>query len=300
MGVQINQALEENRFRLYSQPIVDLFNSPITGTHCEILLRLQLATGQLVSPMAFIPAAERYNLMHAIDRWVIRTLFSNLSKILPTNLLVPNAGADRDKIFTFPACSLWSNSPSSFGQYPSLYSINLSGDSINDEKFIEFIHEQFSIHQIPPEIICFEITETVAISNLSKAASVILQLKELGCKFALDDFGSGMSSFAYLKNLPVDYIKIDGNFIKNLADNPIDIAMVEAITKIAHVMGIKTIAEYVESQTVIDKLKELGVDYAQGYYLGKPQPCNFGYPNLEGALGESPVNSLALEAKLAS
>ena len=141
---------------------------------------------------------------------------------------------------------------------------------------------------------------SVAIANLSKAASLIWKLKELGCQFALDDFGSGMSSFAYLKNLPVDYIKIDGNFIKNLADNPIDIAMVEAITKIAHVMGIKTVAEYVESQRVIDKLQELGVDYAQGYYLGKPQPCNFGYPSLEGVLGEFSVNSLAFETKLAS
>ena len=298
--VQINQALEENRFRLYSMPIVHLLNTPTTGTHCEILLRLQLPTGQLVSPMAFIPAAERYNLMHAVDRWVIRTLFSNLSKTFTANLLVQNPGGDSDKIISLPACCSLSNSQSSFGQYPSLYAVNLSGDSINEEKFIEFIQEQFSIHQIPPEIICFEITETVAIANLSKAASLIWKLKELGCQFALDDFGSGMSSFAYLKNLPVDYIKIDGNFIKNVADNPIDIVMVEAITKIAHVMGIKTIAEYVDNQKVIDKLKELGVDYAQGYFLGKPQPCNFRYPDLEGVLGDFSVNSLAFETKLAS
>ncbi|MBD1810802.1 EAL domain-containing protein [Microcoleus vaginatus DQ-U2] len=297
--VQIHQALEENRFCLYSQPIVPLLNSPNTGTHCEILLRLQLETGELVSPMAFIPAAERYNLMHAIDRWVIRTLFSNLSKIFTANLLVQNPGVDSDKIVTFPACSLLSNPQSSFGKYPSLYSINLSGDSLNEEKFIQFIQEQFSIHQIPPQIICFEITETVAIGNLTKAASLIWQLKELGCQFALDDFGSGMSSFAYLKSLPVDYLKIDGNFIKNIVDNPIDIAMVEAITKIAHVMGIKTIAEYVENQTIMDKINELGVDYAQGYHLGKPQPCNFTSPILEEVLGEFPVNSLAFEAKLA-
>jgi EAL domain-containing protein (putative c-di-GMP-specific phosphodiesterase class I) len=140
----------------------------------------------------------------------------------------------------------------------------------------------------------------VAIANLSKAASLIWQLKELGCKFALDDFGSGMSSFAYLKSLPVDYLKIDGNFIKNIADNPIDIAMVEAITKIAHVMGIKTIAEYVENKTIMDKLNELGVDYAQGYYLGKPQPCNFTSPSLAEVLGDFTVNSLAFEAKLVS
>ncbi len=297
--VQINQALEENRLRLYSQPIVHLLNPSAIGTHCEILLRLQLANGQLVSPMAFIPAAERYNLMQAIDRWVIRTLFSNLSQFFTANLLVQNPEAESDRI-VLPAGVPQSNLQSSFGKYPSLYSINLSGDSINEEKLIEFIQEQFSIHQIPPQIICFEITETVAISNLSKAASLIWKLKELGCKFALDDFGSGMSSFAYLKSLPVDYIKIDGNFIKNITDNPIDIAMVEAITKIAHVMGIKTIAEYVESQAVMDKIKELGVDYAQGYFLGKPQPCNFTSPHIEEVLEDFQVNSLTLEAKLAS
>ncbi|MCC3405627.1 MAG: EAL domain-containing protein [Microcoleus sp. PH2017_10_PVI_O_A] len=299
-AVEINQALEENRFRLYSQPIVPFLNSPTTGTHCEILLRLQLETGQLVSPMAFIPAAERYNLMHAIDRWVIRTLFGNLSQIFTANLLVQNPGADSDKIVTLPACCSLSNSQSSFAKYPSLYAINLSGDSLNEEKFIDFIQEQFSIYQIPPEIICFEITETVAIANLSKAACLIWKLKELGCQFALDDFGSGMSSFAYLKNLPVDYIKIDGNFIKNLAENPIDIVMVEAIAKIARAMGIKTIAEYVESQAVMDKLKELGVDYGQGYYLGKPQNCTVGSPIVEEVLGEFSVDSLDFETKLAS
>ncbi|MCC3514210.1 EAL domain-containing protein [Microcoleus sp. PH2017_18_LLB_O_A] len=296
--VEINQALEDNRFRLYSQPIVHLRELPTTGTHCEILLRLQLQTGQLVSPMAFIPAAERYNLMHAIDRWVIRTLFSNLSQIFTANLLVQNHGAD-DNIVTLPACCPLSNSQASFDKYSSLYAINLSGDSINEEKFIDFIQEQFSLYQIPPEIICFEITETVAIANLSKAACLIWKLKELGCQFALDDFGSGMSSFAYLKNLPVDYIKIDGNFIKNLAENPIDIVMVEAITKIAHAMGIKTIAEYVESQAVMDKLKELGVDYGQGYYLGKPQTFTFGSPIVEEVLGEFSVDSLGFETKLA-
>ncbi|MCC3533166.1 MAG: EAL domain-containing protein [Microcoleus sp. PH2017_25_DOB_D_A] len=297
--VEINQALEDNRFRLYSQPIVHLRDLPTTGTHCEILLRLQLESGQLVSPMAFIPAAERYNLMHAIDRWVIRTLFSNLSQIFTANLLVQNHGAD-DNIVTLPACCPLSNSQASFDKYSSLYAINLSGDSINEEKFIDFIQEQFSLYQIPPEIICFEITETVAIANLSKAACLIWKLKELGCQFALDDFGSGMSSFAYLKNLPVDYIKIDGNFIKNLAENPIDIVMVEAITKIAHAMGIKTIAEYVESQAVMDKLKELGVDYGQGYYLGKPQTFTFGSPIVEEVLGEFSVDSLGFETKLAS
>ena len=309
--MQINQALEHHRFRLYSQPIVPLLNSHTTAVHCEILLRLQPENGQLVLPMAFIPAAERYNLMYAIDRWVIRTLFSNLSKIFTTNSSanssVYNPARDNDikdsmlsNKVALPALSPQPNSQASVTNSPSLYSINLSGASINEEKFIEFIYEQFYTSKIPPEIICFEITETVAIANLGKAASLIEKMKQLGCMFALDDFGSGMSSFAYLKNLPVDFIKIDGNFIKNIVDNPIDIAMVEAITKIAHVMGIKTIAEYVETAAIMDKLNELRVDYAQGYYFGKPQPCNLDYPNLEGKLGEFSVNLLGFETQLAS
>jgi len=309
--MQINQALEHHRFRLYAQPIVPLLNAHTTAVHCEILLRLQLENGQLVLPMAFIPAAERYNLMYAIDRWVIRTLFSNLSKLFTANSSanssVYNPARDKDikdsmlsKKVALPALSPQPNSQSSVANYPSLYAINLSGASLNEEKFIEFIYEQFYTYKIPPEIICFEITETVAIANLGQAASLIGKMKQLGCQLALDDFGSGMSSFAYLKNLPVDYIKIDGHFIKNIVDNPIDIAMVEAITKIAHVMGIKTIAEYVETAAIMDKLKELGVDYAQGYYFGKPQPCNFDSPNLEEKLGEFSVNLLGFETQLAS
>ncbi|MGL5060606.1 MAG: EAL domain-containing protein [Microcoleus sp.] len=295
--VQINQALEENRFCLYSQPIVNLQNLQTSEIHCEILLRLQLESGQLVSPMAFIPAAERYNLMQAIDRWVIRNLFSNLSKVFPANLSALNREGDRDKIATLSAIAGVPVPQSLAANYPKLYAINLSGASINEDRFIDFIFEQFATYQIPPQIICFEITETVAIANLSKAASLIWKFKELGCQFALDDFGSGMSSFAYLKNLPVDYIKIDGNFIKNLAENPVDVVMVEAIAKIGRVMGIKTIAEYVESSTVMEKLRELGVDYAQGYYFGQPQPLKL---PTNFVLEDFPINSLGLESKLAS
>lgn len=298
--VQINQALEDNRFCLYSQPIVHLLHPQTTGVHCEILLRLQLESGQLVSPMAFIPAAERYNLMNAIDRWVLRTLFTNLSQVFGPNSLAQNQSPHSQSIATLPACCAMPNLRSSMGNYASLYALNLSGASINEERFIEFIYEQFSIHQIPPEIICFEITETVAIANLSKAASLISKLKGLGCQFALDDFGSGMSSFAYLKSLPVDYIKIDGNFIKNIVNNEVDIAMVESITKIAHVMGITTIAEYVENEEIMEKLKELGVDYGQGYFLGRPQLCNLKTLNLQEVLEEVTVNSLDLKTQIAS
>lgn len=233
-AVRINQALETNHFCLYYQPIVPLKNHS-KWEHYEILLRMDDG-GKIISPMAFMPAAERYNLMSSIDRWVIETLFANLKETT------------------------------------GLYAINLSGSSINDEQFIDFLTLQFSTYQIPPQLICFEITETIAISNLSKAASFIRQLKDLGCQFALDDFGCGMSSFAYLKNLPVDFVKIDGNFVKSIVDSPVDFAMVEAINRIGHVMGIKTIAEYVENEIILTKLQEMEVDYGQGYYLDKPQP----------------------------
>lgn len=235
-AVKVNQALEDNNFCLYAQPIISLI-MPTNTEHYEILLRLKGEQNQLIPPMAFMPAAERYNLMHIIDRWVIRTLFASLK---PTN--------------------------------NKNYAINLSGASINDDQFIDFLTEQFCTYQVAPELICFEITETMAIANLSKAANLIRKLKELGCQFALDDFGCGMSSFAYLKNLPVDFVKIDGNFVKNIVNSSVDLAMVEAINSIGHVMGIQTIAEYVENEMILNKLKELGVDGAQGYYIGKPQP----------------------------
>ena len=242
---RINQALEENRFRLYYQPIVPLTQTQLNGEHYEVLLRLVDEMGNLVSPMAFIPAAERYNLMQVIDRWVISTLFSTQGQHYR------EAGCD------------------------CLYAINLSGASINDEQFVEFLHEQLALYQIPPALICFEITETVAIANLGKAAQFIQALRDLGCRFALDDFGSGMSSFVYLKNLPIDYLKIDGSFVKNIVDQPIDLAMVEAINQIGHVMGIQTIAEFVENQDILEKITHLGVDYAQGYGIAKPAPLTF-------------------------
>ncbi len=155
-----------------------------------------------------------------------------------------------------------------------IYAINLSGASINDYQFIDFLREQLALHQIPPQTICFEITETVAIANLGKAAQFINSLKVLGCRFALDDFGSGMSSFGYLKNLPVDYLKIDGS-VKHIVEEQIDLAMVEAINQIGHVMGIQTIAEFVENQDILEKITAIGVDYAQGYGIAKPSPLCF-------------------------
>jgi diguanylate cyclase (GGDEF)-like protein len=248
---RITQALEDNRFRLYYQSIVPVTRTESLTKHYEILLRLIDETGKLVSPMAFIPAAERYNLMQTIDRWVIHTSFTNLAQ-----------------------CGnfQWHHCPFVENTLGCLYTINLSGASINDDQFIDFVCDQFALHQIPPQAICFEITETVAIKNLSKAAGFIRALKEFGCYFALDDFGSGMSSFAYLKNLPVDYLKIDGSFVKHIVEEPIDLAMVDAINKLGQVMGIQTIAEFVENKAIFEVIQNLGVNYAQGYVIGKPIP----------------------------
>lgn len=257
---RINQACEENRFCLYFQSIASLTDLQVNGEHYEVLLRLVGESGELIPPMAFLPAAERYNLMPSIDRWVIRQFFAYLSDVI------------RDGFSTYT-----NNGKHSPPEQHYLYAINLSGATVNDDEFIDFLEEQFSFYQIPPQVICFEITETVAIANLTKAAQLIDSLKTLGCRFSLDDFGSGMSSFAYLKNLPVDYLKIDGNFVKDIADDPIDCVMVEAINRIGHAIGLKTIAEYVSNQSILEKVKALGVDYAQGYGIAMPKPLKI-YP----------------------
>jgi diguanylate cyclase (GGDEF)-like protein/PAS domain S-box-containing protein len=244
---RLTHALEEDRFCLYCQSIVPTDPERSSDRHHEILLRLWDEMGNLILPGAFIPAAERYNLMHLIDRWVIRSLFAALEQHFQT----PGHSCE------------------------CIHAVNLSGASINDDDFIDFLREQFACHQIPPSHLCFEITETVAISNLAKAAQFINDLRSLGCRFALDDFGSGMSSFAYLKNLPVDYLKIDGSFIKNIVDDPVDSVMVEAIHQIGQVMGIQTIAEFVENNAILEKVTALGVSYAQGYGIDKPRPLGF-------------------------
>ena len=241
---RLQKALKEDRFVLYTQDIKGLDAKRQHGTHCEILMRLLDERGELVPPMAFIPAAERYNLMPAIDRWVIRTAFATISREQT------EGGA------VFEICA-----------------INLSGGSIGDEGFLDYVREQFAhFPAVRPESICFEITETAAIARLDKATHFINEMKSLGCRFSLDDFGAGMSSFAYLKHLPVDFLKIDGGFVKNMADDPIDRAMVEAINSVGHITGKQTIAEFVDSDRVIALLREIGVDYAQGYGVAKPRP----------------------------
>lgn len=255
------KALEEDRFCLYSQAIAPAQPDSGKPDHYEILIRMTDENGALIPPGMFIPAAERYNLMPKIDRWVIRNLFSYLA----THLYHSSCG---NKIVpeTLMPHQAKTVSPS------SIYTVNLSGASFNDEQFLSFLQEQFAYYQIPPPMICFEVTETFAISNLNKAIQFIHALKQLGCSFALDDFGSGMSSLTYLKNLPVDYVKIDGYFVRNILEDPVNAAMIEAINKLTHAIGLQTIAEFVENEQILQKLQELGVDYVQGYGIAKPTP----------------------------
>jgi len=241
---KINKALDENRFLLYFQKIVPVDLSLDDGDHFEILIRMQDENNKIIPPGAFIPAAERYNLMLQIDRWVISEAFN------------------------------WFSSHPDVLNKLALCTINLSGHTLSDKAFVHFINECFKNHDIPREKICFEITETAAISNLNNAMALIHQLKANGTQFALDDFGSGLSSFAYLKNLPVDYLKIDGEFVKDMVDDPIDHAMVKSINDVGHVMGKKIIAEFVENDAILASLKDIGVDFAQGYGIAKPRPLD--------------------------
>jgi diguanylate cyclase (GGDEF)-like protein len=251
---RLYKALADDRFCLYFQPIIPVnlkmqAHSQRFQASFEILLRFQDDSGRIIAPGYFIPVAERYGLMHLIDRWVIRNLFQYLEHR-----------------------NIKAMQPEQEGSDGFLYMVNLSGASLNDDRFLDFVKAQFEIYSIVPQTICFEITETMAIANLSKAMHLIQQLKALGCYFALDDFGSGMSSLGYLKNLPIDYLKIDGDFIKDIAQNQVDCEIVEAIHRMARAMGIQTIAEFVENTEILTKLKVLGINYAQGYGIARPAP----------------------------
>jgi EAL domain-containing protein (putative c-di-GMP-specific phosphodiesterase class I) len=209
------------------------------GGHYEVLLRMIDEHGRLLPPAQFIPAAERYGLMGEVDRWVVREGFRHLTGL--------------------PGIEL---------------SINLSGLSLQDDGFAAFVHREMRAQAIDPTRICFEITETAAISNLGRALTFMREMKAQGFRFALDDFGSGMSSFSYLKNLPVDYLKIDGAFVRDIVTDPIDRAFVEAINRIGQVMGKETIAEFVENDAILRELAQIGVNYAQGYGIARPLPLD--------------------------
>jgi diguanylate cyclase (GGDEF)-like protein/PAS domain S-box-containing protein len=238
-AARINNALEEGRFELFRQTIMPLQKTE-TGAHYELLLRMRDEAGKIVGPDNFMTAAERYGITPSIDRWVIENAF---------RWLVSEAD-EREKL--------------------TMCSINLSGQSLGDDKFLPYVIDQFHRSGLDATKICFEITETAAIASFSQANRFIQALKELGCKFALDDFGTGLSSFGYLKHFPVDYLKIDGSFVKEILHDPIDREMVRSINEIGHLTGKQTIAEFAENQEIINMLQSLGVDYAQGYGVSQP------------------------------
>ena len=239
-AARINNALEDNRFELYRQTIQPL-QVEEEGAHYEILLRMRDESGGIIAPGLFIEAAERYGITPNIDRWVIKNAF---------RWLVSEAD-ERERLV--------------------MCSINLSGQSFSDEKFLPFVIDQFQMSGLDATKICFEITETAAIASYSQANRFINALKELGCKFALDDFGTGLSSFGYLKHFPVDFLKIDGSFVKEILHDPIDREMVRSINEIGHLTGKKTIAEFAENEEIITMLRGMGVDYAQGYGVSEPK-----------------------------
>jgi EAL domain-containing protein (putative c-di-GMP-specific phosphodiesterase class I) len=232
-------AFAQGRFRLYRQRIVPVQRTETDHDHYEILLRHLRNDGKVEPPSLFLPAAERYGLAPTFDRWVLRTLLAHLVQH-------PEDNAD--------------------------YSVNLSGSTLSDRDFPAHVQEQIAISGIAPGRLTFEITETAVVHDLQAAQHLIEVLSRLGCRFSLDDFGSGLSSFAYLKSLPVHVIKIDGAFVRDLASDPADYVIVNAIAQIGRDLGRETVAEFVENDAILAKLIEIGVDYAQGYGIHMPEP----------------------------
>ena len=234
---RIHTALLRNQFVLYMQPLKSLQTN--TEKHCELLIRMQGDDGALYPPGVFLPAAERYRLMPLIDRWVVAEALAAIARKGPN--------------------------------FNTVCAINLSGQSLSQDDFLDYVITQIKHHKVNTKWLCFEITETAVITNLDKARQFMQALRKLGCRFSLDDFGSGMSSFAYLKNLEVDFLKIDGMFVKGIVNNKIDRAMVDSINQVGHVMGLHTIAEFAENKDIIQALKDINVDYAQGYGVAMPE-----------------------------
>jgi diguanylate cyclase (GGDEF)-like protein/PAS domain S-box-containing protein len=248
---EINRALEENRLCLAAQPIASVAGtgSGRKGKHYEVLIRMRDEAGKVIYPGSFLPAAERYNLSVRLDRWVVSAVIAWLQE-------------NPEQLASLALCA-----------------INLSGHTLGDTDFLDFLLEKFQAEGIAADKFCFEVTETAAVANLGAAIEFITALKSIGCSFALDDFGSGLSSFNYLKNLPVDYLKIDGSFIREITHDPIDRAMVQSINDIGHVMGMETIAEFVEDEGILQVLQQIGVDYVQGFAIGRPEMLDPGAPD---------------------
>jgi diguanylate cyclase (GGDEF)-like protein len=258
-------ALADDRMELFHQPIVAVGRTG-GGHRGELLLRLRRIDGTLVPPGPFLPAAAKYHLLQALDRWVINRAFTTLAARYP-------GGGD------------------------DLYFVNLSGPTLSDPEALAHIRARQLATGISPRLICFEITESVAIDDLAIAASLIAELRKLGFRFALDDFGTGLSSFAYLKSLPVDFLKIDGNFVRGICSSAIDTAMVSAINDIGHGMGLTTIAEFVEDGEIMSALRAIGVDLAQGYHIARPGPLNEWLDRHRPAAGEVTAPDVLLPSR---
>jgi len=243
---RVTEAIESDNLVLYYQDIVPIGFGGSGRLHFEVLVRMRDEDGGIIMPNMFLPAAERYNIITGLDQWVV------------SHSLSWYAGH----------CNHDGAAAS------NTMAINLSGSSITDTDFLGYIKDELGRTGVAPEVICFEITETAAVANLDAAARFIRELRQMGCRFALDDFGSGLSSFAYLKNLPVDYLKIDGSFVKDMESDAVDRAMVNSIHQLGSVIGMKTIAEFVENEAILKMLAEIGVDYAQGYGISKPKPLD--------------------------
>ena len=240
---RINKACDEDRLELLCQPIVPIRSGVEKLRHFELLLRMRDEHGQLVQPSEFIPAAERFNLMPTIDRWVVHQ-----------------------------ACSRLAHRRGDTSREPYMLAVNISSTTLNDEQFLDFVVAELARTDLAPGALCFELTETAAMTSLAAATHFIRELRARGCRFSLDDFGSGLSSFIFLKNLPVDFLKLDGQFMHNVTHDPIDRSMVEAIAQIGESMNIRTIAERVDSADVLARLADIGIQYAQGHYISAPQP----------------------------
>jgi len=241
--IVLKNAIQNNLFKMYAQPIhrltPDEYKKPFS--HYELLIRLFDEEGNFISPDEFISAAEYYSMMPAIDRWVVHNVLNQINKI-PKQSPLP------------------------------VFAINLSGQSLNDSRFLEYVLEEVKRSKVDPQMLCFEITEQVAVEDIELVNSFIASLKELGSSFSLDDFGTGMSSYGFLRTLDVDYLKIDGIFVKNIATDEVAKAMVQSISQVGHTMNLKVIAEYVENAEIVEILSEMGVDYGQGYHISKPKP----------------------------
>src|SRR6056297_810443 len=253
---RVTRAIDEDRLELYFQPIVPIGDNPERRGHYELLVRMRDENGRMVPPNAFIPAAERYNMMPMVDRWVLTQALEHL-------VYRPD-GEQGEEGYTL--------------------AINLSGTSLNDDKFLEFVVAAIDDYRPAPGTLCFEITETAAIQRLERAAHFMNELKSRGCEFSLDDFGNGLSSFSYLQNLPVDFIKIDGNFVRNISANHVHQCMVSAMHQVGKAMGIRMIAEHVESRQTLEVLEKIGVEFVQGFHIAAPAPVSR-FPRLASRTG---------------